>query len=142
MDENLTAGTILIKEGTPLPEGIGLESAAFTAGWRSAPGLNSAQLDHRIRDAGWTYFFMAGETKVLVFGADREATRREAVRRILAKPEAEQFNSLEITSVASKRFLGLSYVTVSAHWRHIQEGLMLFHSKPRIKRESAELRAA
>ncbi len=45
------------------------------------------------------------------------------IDEILARLKSEKFNSLEITRVASeasKRFLGVRYVTVSAQSRHIQ----------------------
>jgi hypothetical protein len=37
----------------------------------------------------------------------------------------EQFNCLEITEIIVKRFLGLSFVSVTAHSRHLQESLYL-----------------
>jgi hypothetical protein len=48
----------------------------------------------------------------------------QAVKRLLTKEET-QFNSLEITKVVSKRFLGLSFMRVIAHTRHIQQGICL-----------------
>jgi hypothetical protein len=36
---------------------------------------------------------------------------------------------LAISQVAAKRFLGLPYVTVAAHPRHIQESTFLFHAE-------------
>jgi hypothetical protein len=46
--------------------------------------------------------------------------------------EAEKFNSLEITRVgwwASRYFLGIRHVTVSAQSRHIQESPVIFQVK-------------
>ena len=46
--------------------------------------------------------------------------------------ESAKFNSLEIMRVvleASKRFLGVRYVTVSAQSRHIQESAFLFGAR-------------
>jgi len=57
---------------------------------------------------------------------------RRAVERILAKLKSEEFNSVEITRVAlmaSRRFLGVRYVTVYARSRHIQESVFLFEAK-------------
>jgi len=48
---------------------------------------------------------------------------RRTIEEILARLKSEKFNSLEITRVASeasKRFLGVRLVTVSAQSRHIQ----------------------
>jgi hypothetical protein len=57
---------------------------------------------------------------------------RRAIMEILARLESEKFNSLEITrvtSVASKRFLEVRYVTVSAQSRLIQQGFGLIPAK-------------
>jgi hypothetical protein len=86
-------------------------------------------LDREIHEAGWTFFCLAGEIKATVFGFDAQKVVRRAVKRILAKLKSERFNSLEITQVASKRFLGLPYATVSACSRHIQESVFLFRGK-------------
>jgi len=52
----------------------------------------------------------------LVFGIDEEKDGpQETIEEILARLKSEKFNSLEITRVASeasKRFLGVRYVTV------------------------------
>ena len=55
-------------------------------------------------------------------------SRDALVKRALAKQE-KQFNSLEIASVVSKRFLGFPFVSVVAHTRHIQQGARLVLAK-------------
>jgi hypothetical protein len=133
MQETIKAGAILIKEGTRLPDALTLESELYSPGWRSVIGLDGYAMDRKTRDAGWTFFCPAGETKVTVFGVDVEKLVRRAVKQIAEKLEP-QFNSLEITRVSSepsKRFLGVRYVTVSAQSRHIQESLFLLDAKDR-----------
>jgi hypothetical protein len=142
MAEQITLGTILINEGTPLPEGMQLESAPYSPGWRLAKNFDGGELDRKIRDAGWNFFYMAGEIKVSVFGLDGENTRRKAIQQILGKLKLDRFNCLEITRVAAKRFLGLPYVSVVAHWRHIQESNVLFHAKHLAEWDRARLDAA
>ena len=133
MRETIKVGTILIKEGTRLPDALTLESEPYSPGWRSVIGLDGYAMDRKTRDAGWTFFCLAGETKVTVFGLDGEKLVRRAVKQIADKMES-QFNCLEITRVsseASKRFFGVRYVTVSAQSRHIQESLILLEAKDR-----------
>ena len=125
-------GTILIREGTVLPKVLQLESEPYMPGWRLVKNLDGYGLDRKIHEAGWTFFRQAGEIKATVFGLDEEKIGRRAVARILADLKPEKFNSLEITRVASKaskRFLGVCYVTVSACSRHIQESVILFQAK-------------
>jgi hypothetical protein len=132
MADEIKAGTILIKDGTPLPEALRFESEPCAPGWRSVKNLNGHGLGLKIHEAGWTFFYMAGEINATLFGLNGRKTVHRAVEQILANPESEKFNSLEITrmvSVASKRFLGVTYVTVSAHSRQIQESALLFQAK-------------
>jgi hypothetical protein len=142
MAEKITSSTILIKEGTRLPEGMQLEGEPYSAGWRLAKNFDGGELDRKIRDAGWNFFYMAGEIKVSVFGRDGEVTRRKAIGQILAKLKFDKFNCLEITQVAAKRFLGLPYVSIAAHWRHIQESLVLVHAKRLAEWDKVKLAAA
>jgi hypothetical protein len=65
-----------------------------------------------------------------------------AVNRILANLKWDKFNSLEITQVAAKRFLGLPYVTVSAHERHIQESMFLCRATRLAEMDRAKSAAA
>ena len=129
MADKIKMGSILIEEGTLLPESLRFESEPYSNGWRFVKNLDGYGLDRKIRDAGWNFFYMAGELKVSVFGHVGEGTGRRAIKEILGKLKLDKFNCLEITQVAGKRFLGLPYVNVSARWRHIQESLVLFHTK-------------
>ena len=131
MPETFQTGAILIREGTLLPEALRFESESCAPGWRLVKNLDGYGLDRKIREAGWTFFCLTGETEATVFGIDREKMVRRAIERILANRKSEGFNCLEIMRVAllaSKRFLGVRYVTVSAQSRHIREGAILVQS--------------
>jgi len=129
MVEKIKAGTILIEESTALPDSLQFESEQYPSGWRLVKDLDRYGLDRKIREAGWTFFFMAGEVKTSVFGFDAEKRTLKAIHRLLANLKSEQLNCLEITQVALKHFLGLPYVTVSAHSRHIQENMFLSRAR-------------
>jgi hypothetical protein len=132
MPDTIKRGTILIKEGTLLPETVRFESESWVPGWRLVQNLDGYELGRKIRDAGWTFFSLAGQLGATVFGIDEQKTLSRAVGQILANLESAEFNSLEImrvTSEASKRFLGVRYVTVSAQSRHIQKSALLFGAK-------------
>jgi hypothetical protein len=125
-------GRIFIREGTLLPKTLQLESEPYMPGWRSVQNLDGYRLGRKIHDSGWTFFCLADETKATVFGIDEEKMVRRAIERILANRELEKFNSLEIVrvaSLASKRFLGIRHVTVSAQSRHIQKSPVIFQDK-------------
>lgn len=141
MVDKIKAGTILIEPGAPLPDSLRFESELYSNGWRLVKNVDGYGLERKICQAGWNFFYMAGEINGSAYGFDREKTLCKAINRILANPKSEKFNSLEITQVAEKPFLGLRHVTVSAHPRHIQESISLFHDKRLIQRDRIELAA-
>src|SRR6266849_5047559 len=131
------AMAILIREDTPLPANLPIESEAFLPGWRVVKDLDRATLARNIEGANWSFFYLAGEIRVTVLGRDRSGTLRRAVKCVLAKQEGQKFNSLEITKVVSKRFFGIPYMSVTAHSRHIQQGVGLVPAKDFVLRRPA-----
>ena len=134
MPDTIKTGTILIKEGTLLPETVRFESEPCVPGWRLVKDLDGCGLNRKIHEAGWSFFWRPGEIGATVFGLDEKKTLRRAVEQILANLESAEFNSLEIMRVASeasKRFQGVRYVTVSAQSRDIQGKRASFPGRPR-----------
>jgi hypothetical protein len=123
MSDAIQAGTILIEQGTAMPESVLLEPSSGR--WKSVSNLDRKDLDTRINKAGWTFFFMAGEIKISAFGFDQEKAVRRAVKGVITNVETHKYNCLEITEVAPKSFLGIPYVSVCAHARHIQKSSAL-----------------
>jgi hypothetical protein len=138
------ADSILIRDGTLFPRSVDIKSEPFVPGWRLVKDFDGHGLDRAVREAGWTYFCLSGEIRASVFGLNEQSMLRKAITRIVAKPRSTQFNSLEITRVTSKSFLGVRYMIVDAKLRHIQESLFLFSPESiqdsRVT-ESAALRA-
>jgi hypothetical protein len=141
MRDKIKMGTLLIEEGLPLPNFLLIESEPYSNGWRLVKNFAGPRLERNLRNTGWNFSYMAVEIKTSVFGFDVEQSLRRAVNRALARLKSEEFNSLEITKVVSKRFLGLRHVTVFSHPRHIQEGVFLVHDKRSSKRGQAKLAA-
>src|ERR1035438_6910519 len=79
----ITAGSILIEEGTHLPNSLLLQSESCSNGWASVKNTRST-LEKEIQEAGWTFFFMAGEIRSTVFGFDKQKTLRAALKRLIA----------------------------------------------------------
>src|SRR5258707_10440372 len=137
-------GTVIIKEGTPLPTLRSMETEQFLPGWRIVKNLDRQALTREIEGASWNFFYLAGEIRTTVLGRERLGTLRRAVKRILAKQEGQRFkfNSLEITKIASKWFLGIPLLRVTAHSRHIQLGIALIPVKDVLRRPLAAMRSA
>ena len=145
MPDTIKGGTILIKEGTPLPEVLRIESEPCAPGWRLVKNLDGHRFGRKIHEAGWTFSWRPGEIGATLFGLDEQRTLRTAVEQILANLESAEFNSLEIMRVASeasKRFQGVRYVTVTAQSRDIQENAPLFRAKDLPVRDHARSAAA
>ena len=137
MSANNTYGTILIRENTLLPAGLAVESESFLPGWRVARNLDGYALARKIEEAKWTYFYLAGVTRTMVLGREGPDAMRKAVRRALPRLDRLKFNSLEITNVVSKRFLGIPFTRVAIHSRHIQEAVSLVPTKELVLRMPA-----
>ena len=118
------------------PSSLKFESEPYSNGWRSVKNLNGCELDRRA--LGWNLFSLA-QIKASVVGFNRERAVRRAVKRVLAKVTSDDLNALEIGQVAVKRFLGLTYVAVSAYARHLQESMFLLHDKRLAERNQARL---
>ena len=121
--------TIFIKEDTPLPGTLSIESEAFLPGWRVVENLDPYALARKIESANWNFFYLASELRATVLGRDRSGTLRRAVKCVLGKRQGQKFNSLEITKVVSKRLLGIPFISITAHARHIQQGIGLVPAK-------------
>src|SRR5216110_418214 len=129
MSDTNWAGTILFKEDTCLPANLSIESETFLPRWRVVKSVDRSALARNIEGVNWNFFYLAGEIRATVLGRDRPGTLRRAVKRVLAKQEGQKFNSLEITKVVSKRFLGIPFMSVTAHSRHIQQSIGLVSAK-------------
>lgn len=140
MTPTLEVGTILIEERPLITKFLGLESEPCSGKWRVVRGLDGFALDRKIHAAGWNFFFMAAEVKVMFFGALGRTQIQNALQRILAKVRPQSFNCLEITGIVANCFLGVPYATVSAHSRHIQPSCYLDGAEERrASRRDAEL---
>jgi hypothetical protein len=127
---------ILIRNGTPLPPDLLLETEIFVPGWNAVRKLDGYGLGRRMHQLNWNFFHLAGEIRVTVLGRDGDSAVRKAVGRLLAKLKNRKFNSLEITKVVSRRIFGLPFVNVAARCRHIQQSIAL------ISAEEAALKTA
>jgi hypothetical protein len=120
-----TVGTILIEQRPRITQFLGLESVPCSGHWSVVKALDGFALDRKIHAAGWNFFFIAAEIKVMFFGAIGAKKIQSALERILAKVKHQNFNGLEVTAIVAESFLGLPYATVTAHSRHIQQSCYL-----------------
>src|SRR5437899_2656199 len=103
MTDPITAGSILVEEGTHLPNALLLQSESYSNGWAAVKDTRST-FEKTIQEAGWTFFFMAGEIKATVFGFDKQKALRTALKRLITDVKSQHCNSIEITRVMGKSF--------------------------------------
>jgi hypothetical protein len=131
MPSTVQVGTILMKEWPGMPQLLGFETEPGLGEWSVVKVPDASSLDRKIHAAGWNFFFMAAEVKTMFFGSLSASKVRSALKRILTKVKRQHFNALEVTAIVARHFLGVPYVTVSAHSRHLQHSSNL---------DSAEMR--
>ena len=125
MPSKLQVGSILMKEWPGKPQFLGWASEPCSGEWSVLRIMDGFTVDRKIHAAGWNFFFMAPEFKSSFFGTIGAAKLQKALTRILAKVKLQNFNGLEVTGIVARRFLGVPYVTVSAHSRHMQRSCLL-----------------
>jgi hypothetical protein len=131
MPQEVQVGTILMKEWPMTTQLLGPESGPYSGNWSVIKALDGFALDRKIHAAGWNFFFMAAEVKVMCFGAVGAKSIQNALKRILGKVRHQNFNSLEVTGIVAKRFLGVPYAIVSGHSRHVQQNCYLDSAEAR-----------
>lgn len=131
MSATVQVGTILMKVRPGTAQRFQLESEPYSGNWSLVKTLDGVAFDRKIRAAGWNLFFMVAEVKVMFFGVLGAAKIQNALQRILAKVKPQHFNGLEVTGIVAGHFLGVHYVTISAHSRHMQKNCYLDSSEER-----------
>jgi hypothetical protein len=130
---------ILIRDATALPVDLSIASNAFFPGWQIVTSPDRSTFTRSVEAAHWNFFYRANETRATVLGGASLRTLRRAVKKVLAKQEQHQnFNALEITTIVSKRILGIPFLRTVAHLRHIQENSALVRSKAFVLRMAGE----
>jgi hypothetical protein len=122
-DQTVSPGSILVERNTFLPQPLGLESGITESGWaRITDNPDRLQLEAKLATSGWTFFLMAGTIKTSAFGFKRPRMIQAALKRLIAIVKLQNCNCLEIDAIRAHTFLGLPWISLSAHSRHIQNG--------------------
>jgi len=104
MTPKVQVGTILIEKRPLIAQVLGLERERYSGNWSVIKGLDGFSLDRKIHTAGWNFFFIATEVKVMIFGAIVATNIHSALKRILEKVRQQNFNCFEVTGIVAKRF--------------------------------------
>lgn len=121
MSNTIQSGTILIQHSALL-DSLGVKGEIYSDEWCSFGTKESAEFGGKLRAAGWNFFFMADELRTLVPPWGGQKSVRAGVKRLLARTSAQQFNCLQLSNILRERFLGIPFVSIVAHARHVQKG--------------------
>ncbi|MDP9113848.1 MAG: hypothetical protein M3O20_09210 [Acidobacteriota bacterium] len=120
----ITPGTILVQKGTLLPPAFRPGSEPYPSAWVSVKSsLDFHDLEKEFTALGWTFHYMAGKVRANAYGFDRQKCIDKALAKLIADAMGQKCNCLEIDEVATRTFLGIPSVSLSAHTRHIQKGM-------------------
>jgi hypothetical protein len=119
------AGSIHVERSAHLPDFLRFDGDPLLEGWSIISNVRST-LDLETANAGWISFFLAGAIEKTAFGFNRQDTLKAAMRQLAKRVKSSNCNSFEITHVTGKQFLGVCRVTVVAHARNFQKGLVCF----------------
>ena len=125
-------GKLFMERDAARPQCFQGQDDAHRTGWQPVRyNLTARELDTELSSRGWTFFYMANVVQKTAFGFDREKAVSAALKRVIASIREEGCNCLQIEKVETRSFLGIPYVSVSAHPRHIQKGMFFLpHSQP------------
>ena len=92
--QEVKAGAILVKESPLMARYLGLETESCCGAWRLVKAQDGFAVERKVRAAGWSFFFMADEVKVMFFGAPAAKKIQKALQGILEKLRGQDFRTL------------------------------------------------
>ena len=134
----LKIGTVLVRTETFIPDSVWVQKETFCSDWQAITNLNGDDLDHQIRRDGWNFMFIGGVLQGTSWGPWSDVAIRCAALRVLQKTQATKLNAFEITGIHPRRFLGVPYVVVTGHSRHLQKSTVLQNIAERIHRAARD----
>jgi hypothetical protein len=127
----IETGTLLMERGTPVPQFFSIGAESYPNAWiKATADSNFEEFEKELATAGWTFFYRACEIKTIAFGFDKQRRTDAALRRLIANATLQKCNCLEIDKISMHSFMGLPYVSVSAHSRHLQKGTTFDRCEP------------
>lgn len=133
--EQAKTGSVLIRPGTALPRALA-PSFRQAGEWNLVAGVSVSDLDQLLRREGWSFFHLVPAVKRWALAFSFHAALRKALYRVLHRVEADNLNAVEIADVQVRRFLGVYYVALTVHPRHVRASPFLRNLHPHRRAEA------
>jgi hypothetical protein len=127
MTQTFKPGTLLVKDGAAILDRLNLVTVPYVRGWVLVEDLDTPGLERKLDKAGLRFSSLEQALQATVGGVGSQETKDRALKGLLRQLQSKPFNCVEVARVGVRRLLGLPYVTISAHVRHIQETVTRFN---------------
>lgn len=117
-------GTIFLRAGCRLPDGLGLKQEQLGDSWMSADNMASTALDAAVRGAGWHFMWLAAPCSRRGFGRTEESATKHAIIHALSRIRA-RFNAAELESIQIARYPRFWIAKATVSTRHVQQAASL-----------------
>lgn len=126
----IVPGSILMEKDALHPSCFEVQDESFPMGWTAVTHKFSFHdFETELSTTGWTFFYMANQITATALAFNRKKAIDSALEGLIKDVRRRRCNCLEIDTVDTRSFLRMHYVTMSAHPRHIQKG-MVFAGEP------------
>lgn len=122
--QEIRTGSVLVKSDVRLPDSAGFESKHFGP-WTLLTKADRFEVGRVLSEAGWHFFFMVPQISFGALSVKPNKAMRAALKKVFAAVEKQGFNALEIVEITPKGILGLHYVKVVVHARHVKNSPFL-----------------
>lgn len=117
--EEIATGSVLMKKGTALP--VALRTNPPRLGdWEVISELDGLGVERELRQSGWHFFFLVPAIRAASIALDLQRAFAKTMRRITRAADEIGFNGLEISAIKQRNWLGIQYVSITAHPRHVR----------------------
>lgn len=111
---------LLVREGAVLPPGLVIQPDTFLPGWQVVKNADNYALLQSMRETNWSFLRLRGGKEIRLMGYSRREILRKGVAQMLTELRSRRFNSMEVTVLVAKRFLGVTFLNISVNLRHFQ----------------------
>lgn len=116
----MSACSLLLRSGTPLPRKFSLPGQSIYDGWVSVDSENAHDVDKKIRALGWHFMWLTLDSSGAGVGLTGAMAFSRAMRSGLERLNS-RFNTAELVNVTVRKYLGFHVAHVKLASRHIQE---------------------